>query len=91
MDDRVDDLRISMADVEDAETAEAVDVLAAVNVAVRIGAGIGPFDDGGRMVDGRRLAVFQEPRIDVIAKGLDRFARDPLRVLRRDLLFADEF
>jgi hypothetical protein len=37
-----------------------------------------------------RFAVFQEPRVDVIAETVDGFARDPARIVGIDLWFADE-
>lgn len=91
MHDRIDDFRIAMPDVENAETAEAIDVLFAVDVAIRIRACIGPFDGCGSVVDGRGLAVLEKSGIDVIAKRLNGFARDPSRFVLCDLGFSDKF
>jgi hypothetical protein len=78
--DRLDDFRIAMSDIEDAEAAETVEVGASRDVAIRVRAGVGPLDYRGGAVLIRRLAVFQESGIDVVAKRLDRLARDPFRL-----------
>ena len=88
--DGVDDFRVPVPDVEDAEAAEAIDVLVAVDVAVTVRTGVGPFYGGRRTVDRRGLAVFEKARIDVVAKVLDGFTRDPRGVFRRDRRLFDE-
>jgi hypothetical protein len=80
-----------MADIEDAEPAETIDVFFAVDVAIRIGARIRPFHDGCGAIRRSGFAIFQEAGIDVIAKRLDRFARNPSGILRRDVRLGDEF
>jgi hypothetical protein len=87
---RAHDLGMAMADVEDAEAAQAIDVGAAGNVAIGVRPGIGPLDDRFRARDVRRLAIFKESGIDVVAERLDGFARDPRRIGGRDLRFADQ-
>jgi hypothetical protein len=42
IDDGLDDFRIAMADVKDSEAAQTIDILSSVNVAVRVGTGVGP-------------------------------------------------
>jgi len=88
--DGFDDLRMAVADVEDAESAQAVDVFAAVDVAIGVRPGVGPFDDGAGALEVAGLAVFEEARIDVIAETLDGFAGDPARVLGRDVRFGNQ-
>lgn len=82
--DRGYDFRIAVTDVEDAEAAETVEILFSGNVAIAVGSGVGPLDRRGRVFDRRRLPIFEKPRVDVIAETLDRFPRDPLRVLGGD-------
>ena len=84
-------LRIAVADVENAESAETVDILAPGDVAIGVRSGVGPLDDGLGAGDVRRLAVFEKAGIDVFAKSLDGLACNPDRVLRRNLRFRDEF
>ena len=60
-----DDFRMAMAHVENAEPAEAVDVFAALDVAVTVRTGVAPFDDGAGAVDLRGLPVFQKAGVDV--------------------------
>ena len=61
-----------------------------VDVAIGVRPGVGPLDDGAGAFDVGRLAVFEEARIDVVAKRLDRFARDPGRVVGRDRRLGDQ-
>jgi hypothetical protein len=70
---------MAMADVKDAETAEAVDVLAAVHVGEDV-AGVAPLD--GRVERPLRAGfpVLEETGIDVVAKPVDGFADDPIRL-----------
>lgn len=88
---RFNDLGIAVPDVENAESAKAVDVLLAVDVAIGVRTCIRPLDDRGRAFGGRCFAILQETGIDVVAKRLDGFARDPSRVLRSDLRLGDQF
>ena len=81
---------MTVSDVEDAEAAEAVEVLAAVDVAIGVRPGVRPLDDGAGAADVAGFAVFQEARVDVIAETLDGFARDPAGVVGRDLRLGDE-
>ena len=60
-----------MADVEDAETAEAVDILSAVDVAVGVRTCVRPFDRGDRVLDRGRFAILEKAGIDVIAETFD--------------------
>jgi hypothetical protein len=87
---RADDLGMAMADIEDAEPSEAIEVRAAGNVAIGVWPGIGPLDDRFRALGVRRLAIFKKSGVDVIAERLDGFARDPRRVGGRDLGLADQ-
>ena len=81
----LDDFGIAMTDVEDAEAAQAIDVRAPGDVAIGVRSGVGPLDDGAGVACVGRFAVFEKARIDVVAKRLDGFARDPRRFVRRDL------
>jgi hypothetical protein len=87
---RLHDLGMPMADVEDTEAAEAIDVRPAGNVAVRIWPGIGPLDDRFRVRYVGRLSIFEKSGVDVAAERLDGFARDPRRIGGRDLGLADQ-
>jgi hypothetical protein len=88
--DRFDDLGMPVSNVEDAEPAQAIDVLAPAYVAVGVRSGIGPLDYRFGAFRVGRFPVFQEAWVDVIAKRFDRFARDPRRVGRCDLPRVDE-
>lgn len=88
--DGPDDFGVAMSDVEDAEAAEAIDILFSVDVAIAVRTGVGPFDGGRSAVDRRRLAVLEKARIDMVAKVVDGFARDPRGVFRRDRRLFDE-
>ena len=74
---RIDDLRMPVTDVEDAEAAEAIDIFAAVDVREDVAA-VGPLD--GRIERALRtgLAVLEKSGVDVIAKPVDGFADDPI-------------
>jgi hypothetical protein len=76
--------------VKDAEAAEAVDIFSAGDVAVRVEIGVGPLDDRAGPVRIGGLPVLEETGVDVISKGVDRLARDPLRLRRRDLGLLDQ-
>jgi hypothetical protein len=88
--DRFKNFWISMADVEDAEASQAIDVRSAGNVSVGVRPGVGPLDDRPGATRVGRLAVFQKAWIDVFSKGLDGFARDPRRLGGRDLALFDQ-
>jgi hypothetical protein len=79
-----------MAHVEDAEAAQTIDVLAPGDVAIRVQAGVGPLHDGLGAVDVARFSVFEETRIDVLAKRFDGFARDPAGLVGGDLRSCDQ-
>lgn len=87
---RLHDFGMAMADVEDAEAAETIDICATANVAIGVRPGIGPLDDRFRTRDVGRLAVFEKSGVDVLAERVDGFARDPRRVRGRDLRLADQ-
>ena len=78
------DFRLAMSDVEDAETAQAIDVLASVDVAIRVRARVRPFDDRGCAVRIRRFAVEKKTRVEMVAKRLDGFFGYPARFRRVD-------
>ncbi len=85
------DFRIAVPDVEDPESAEAIDIFFARNVAIAIWSGVGPLDRGGGVLDRRCFPVFEKAGIDVIAETVDGFPRDPLRILRCNGGRFDEF
>jgi hypothetical protein len=88
--DRFHYLRIAVADVEDPEAAQAVDIGPAVEVAIGVRPGIGPFDDRTRVLRVGRLAILEKPGIDVFSKRLDRLTRDPRGIRGRDLGLFDQ-
>lgn len=88
--DGFDDFWIAVADVEDAEPAETVDILPSGYVAIRVRAGIGPFDHGTGAMRVVRLTILEEPGVDVISEAVDGLVRDPLRVGRRDVGLFDQ-
>ncbi len=69
---RFDDFGMAVTDVEDAEAAQTVDIFASVEIAVGVGAGVGPLDDRAGLADVARLAVLQKSGVYVVAKRLDR-------------------
>jgi hypothetical protein len=79
-----------VADVEDSESTEAIEIRAAGDVAIGVGSGIRPLHDGRRAVGIARLAVLEKARVDVLAERLDRLARDPIGLGRRDVRLLDE-
>ncbi len=81
---------MAVPDVEDAEAAETVQILATVYVAIRIRSGVRPLDDRAGAAGVGGFAVFQEARVDVVAETVDRFARDPAGFIGGDLRFGDE-
>lgn len=81
---------MAVPDVEDAEAAETVQILATVYVAIRIRSGVRPLDDRAGAAGVAGFAVFQEARVDVVAETVDGFARDPAGVIGGDLRFGDE-
>jgi len=86
---RSDNFGVTVPDIEDAEAAQTIDVFAAVDVQERI-AGVGPLDGGIERALRPRFAVREKPRIDVLAKAVDRFADDPIRLRAIDRLGMDE-
>jgi len=64
---RIDDLRMPVTDVEDAEAAEAIDIFAAVDVREDVAA-IGPLDGSVERALRAGLAIFEESGIDVSRK-----------------------
>jgi hypothetical protein len=66
-----------VADVEDAETTEAIDVFAAVDVGEDVPA-IGPLDGGVERALRAGLPVLEKTRVDVVAKSFDGLADDPI-------------
>jgi hypothetical protein len=90
IEERLDDFRVPMPDVENPETAQTVEVLAAVDGAEGVGPGIGPFYNRGSMLQVGRLAILEKPGIDVIAERGDGFARNPFRFFRCDLALRDQ-
>ena len=88
---RFDDFRMPVPDVEkNTESAQAVQILASVHVAIGVWSGVGPLDDrtGAREVAG--LAVLQKSGVDVVAETVDGLAGDPGRIVGGDLRLADE-
>lgn len=79
-----------MADVEDAEAAQTIYIFAAGDVLIGIWSRIGPLDDGAGALRVRRLAILEEAGVDVIAKPIDRLARDLLSLVGRDLALRDQ-
>ena len=80
---------MAVPDVEDAEPAETVDVLAAIDVREDVSA-VGPLDGGGERAVRAGLTVLEKSRVDVIAKTRDRFADDPIRLRAIDRRGVDE-
>jgi hypothetical protein len=70
---------VTVPDVEDAESAQTIDVFAAVDVGEDV-AGIAPLDGGIERAFRTGLPVFEKPGVDVIAKPVDGFADDPIRL-----------
>jgi hypothetical protein len=69
---------VTVADVEDPEAAETIDVLATVDVREDV-TGVAPFHRGAVQRAFRaRFAVFEKSGVDVIAKAVDGFADDPI-------------
>jgi hypothetical protein len=79
-----------VSDVEDAEAAETIEVRATGDVAIGVRSGVGPLDHRARAARVGRLAVLQEPGIDVIAKRLDRLAGNPFRLGRANVRLLDQ-
>ena len=79
-----------MADVEDSEAAQTIDVFAPVDVGEDV-AGIAPLDGGGAKCSLRTaFAVREETGIDVIAEPVDGFADDPIRLRAIDRRGVDD-
>ena len=79
-----------VTDVENPETAEAIDILATVDVGEDVAA-IGPLDRGVERALRARFAVREKTRVDVVAKAVDGLADDPIRLRAIDRLGMDEF
>jgi hypothetical protein len=76
---------VTVPDVEDAEAAQAVDVLATVDVREDV-SGIAPLDGCVEGAMSAGFAIFEEPRVDVVAKTVDGFADDPIGLRAIDRL-----
>jgi hypothetical protein len=72
-----DDLWVTMADIENAEAAQTIDVLFAGYVAIAIRPRVRPFDRGCGVFDRCRFPVFQKSWIDVVAEIFYGFIGDP--------------
>jgi hypothetical protein len=68
---------MAMAEVEDSEPAQTIDVFATTHVGEDV-AFVGPFDRGVERAARAALAVFEETGVDVIAETFDRLAHDPI-------------
>jgi hypothetical protein len=68
---------MAVPDVEDAEPAETVDILAAVHVGEDV-AVVAPLDGSVERAVRAGLTIFEETRVDVVAKAVDGFADDPI-------------
>jgi hypothetical protein len=80
---------MAVSDVEDAETAQTIDVFAAVDVGKDVPR-IRPLDRRVERAAGAGLAIFEETGVDVIAKTVDRFADDPIGLRAIDRRGVDE-
>jgi hypothetical protein len=63
---RLHDLGVTVPDVENAESAQTIQVLATRHVTVRIGPGIRPLDYGRSAIGVGCLAVFEKSGINVV-------------------------
>jgi hypothetical protein len=79
-----------VTEVEDAEAAEAVDVLAAVDVREDV-ARVGPLDGGVERALSAGVSVLEETGVHVVAKTVDGLAHDPIRLRAIDRRGVDEF
>jgi hypothetical protein len=70
---------MAMSDVEDAESTQTVDVFAAVHVGEDV-AGIAPLDRCVERSLRTGFAIFEKTGVDVVAKTVDGFADDPIRL-----------
>ena len=87
--DRLDDLRVIDPGAEDAVPAQAVDVFPAQEIP-EYGALARPFQRRELSGLGDRLAVANEPAVDVLLVGLHRLGDEGLLLLQRHLLAANE-
>jgi len=87
---RSHDFGVPVSNVEDAEAAQAIDVLAAVDVGENV-SGVGPLDRRIERALCAALAVFEETGIDVIAETVDGFLDDPSRLGAVDRPAVDDF
>ena len=81
---RCHDFRMAVPDVKNTEAAEAVDVLAPLNVPITIWTCVAPFDNGAGAVYFRGFSIFEKTRIYMVAKVFNGFACDPRRLFARD-------
>jgi hypothetical protein len=70
---------MAVPNVEDAEAAETVDVFATVHVGEDV-ARVAPLDGCVERSLRTGFAIFEETGIDVVAKTVDGFADDPIRL-----------
>jgi len=75
---------MAVADVENTEAAQTIDVLATLNVSIAVRARVAPLDDGPCAVYLGGFPIFEKPRIDVIAEVFNGFPRDPRGLFRRN-------
>ena len=80
---------MAVSDVEDAEAAQTVDVLAAVDVGKDV-AGVAPLNGGIEGSPRTGLSILEEARVDVVAKAVDGFADDPIRLRAIDRRGVDD-
>ena len=80
---------MAVPNVEDAEAAQTIDVLAAVDVGKDV-AGVAPLNGGIEGSPRTGLSVFEKPWIDIIAKTVDGFADDPIRLRAIDRRGVDD-
>ena len=80
---------MAVPDIEDTESTETIDVFTAVDIGERIPR-IGPLDGGIERALRARFAVRKKARIDVIAKPVDGFSDDPIRLRAIDRLGMDK-
>lgn len=78
---------VAVSHVENTESAQAIDILAAVDVAVTGWTGIGPFNNRRGLFCRSSFAVLEKTGVDMVAKGGNGFTGDPRSIYRRDLCF----
>jgi len=80
---------MAVPNVEDAEAAQTIDVLAAVDVGKDV-AGVAPLNGGIEGTPRTGLSILEEARVDVVAKAVDGFADDPIRLRAIDRRGVDD-